>query len=70
MTQPGGGLSAVTEPTSTTRHKNTLDAVKVLVKEESVIQKKVEVAIAIHKNTPALKRDRGHEILFHLVPCD
>ena len=66
-------ISAVTEHTSITGHKYTLADVIVLVREDSDCKRKVKEAIAIHKNQPALIRDRGHEIppiLLQLVSRD
>ena len=65
--------STITEHTSITGHKYAMTDVKVLVKEDSDFKRKVKEAIVIHKNKPALNRDRGHEIphiLLQLMSCD
>ena len=50
--------SAVTAHTSTTGHKYSLADVKVLVREDSDLKRKVKEAIAIHKkkNSPELRQ--------------
>ena len=54
--------SAIEEHTSSTGHHYTLDDTKILVKEDKWFPRKIREGLHIHKRSPALNRDRGHEI--------
>ena len=53
---------AIQEHTSSTSHQYTLNDTKILVKEDRWFLRKIWEALHIHKRSPTINLDRGHEI--------
>ena len=59
LTQPS---SAVLEHTKRTGHQFSMDDVKIITREDHFTRRKIKEALAIHKKTPVLNRDKGEEV--------